>query len=161
MELSKALSLAEEIIEIIKPYCSKLEIAGSVRRKKEFVKDIELVVTTPNVNILKNKLGLYLLKENKIPFLKAGNKYVNFLYKGYKFDLFISDEDNFGLTFLIRTGSAEFSTRMLAQWKRVTEGGASVNGYLHDKSGNKFITPTEESVFQLLKLDFIDPEFRS
>ena len=161
MELSKALLLAEEIINIIKPYCSKLEIAGSVRRKKEFVKDIELVVTTPNVNTLKNKLGLYLLKENKIPFLKAGNKYVNFLYKGYKFDLFISDEDNFGLTFLIRTGSAEFSTRMLAQWKRVTEGGASVNGYLHDKSGNKFITPTEESVFQLLKLDFIDPEFRS
>ena len=161
MEISKAKSLAKEIIEIIKPYCSKLEIAGSVRRKKEFVKDIELVVTTPNVNTLKNKLGLYLLKENKIPFLKAGNKYVNFLYKGYKFDLFISDEDNFGLTFLIRTGSAEFSTRMLAQWKRVTEGGASVNGYLHDKSGNKYITPTEESVFELLKLDFIDPEFRS
>ena len=161
MELSKALSLAEEIIEIIKPYCSKLEIAGSVRRKKEFVKDIELVVTTPNVNILKNKLGLYLLKENKIPFLKAGNKYVNFLYKGYKFDLFISDEDNFGLTFLIRTGSAEFSTRMLAQWKRVTEGGASVNGYLHDKSGIKYLTPTEKSVFELLKLDFIEPEFRS
>ena len=161
MELSKALTLAEEIIEIIKPYCSKLEIAGIVRRKKEFVKDIELVVTTPNVNTLKNKLGLYLLKENKIPFLKAGNKYVNFLYKGYKFDLFISDEDNFGLTFLIRTGSAEFSTRMLAQWKRVTQGGASVNGYLHDKSSNKFITPTEESVFELLKLDFIEPEFRS
>jgi len=161
LELSKALTLAEEIIEIIKPYCSKLEIAGSVRRKKEFVKDIELVVTTPNVNTLKNKLGLYLLKENKIPFLKAGNKYVNFLYKGYKFDLFISDEDNFGLTFLIRTGSAEFSTRMLAQWKRVTQGGASVNGYLHDKSSNKFITPTEESVFELLKLDFIEPEFRS
>lgn len=161
MELAKAILLAEEIISIIKPYCSKLEIAGSVRRKKEFVKDIELVVTTPNVNTLKNKLGLYLLKENKIPFLKAGNKYVNFLYKGYKFDLFISDEDNFGLTFLIRTGSAEFSTRMLAQWKKLTQGGASVKGYLHDKSGNKYITPTEGSVFELLKLDFIDPEFRS
>lgn len=161
MELDKAIALAEEIISVIKPSCNKLEIAGSVRRKKEFVKDIELVVTTPNVKTLKNKLGLFLLKENKIPFLKAGNKYINFLYKGYKFDLFIADEDNFGLTFLIRTGSAEFSTRMLAHWKKITQGGASVNGYLHDKSSKKYLTPTEESVFELLHLDFVKPEFRS
>ena len=161
MELSRAISLAEEIIIIIKPYCTKLEIAGSVRRKKEFVKDIELVVTTPNVNTLKNKLGLFLLRANKIPFLKAGNKYINFLYKGYKFDLFVADDDNFGLTFLIRTGSVEFSTRMLAHWKKLTKGGASVNGYLHDRSGKKYLTPTEESVFEILNLDFIEPEFRS
>ncbi|MEO8666551.1 MAG: hypothetical protein ABI462_13750 [Ignavibacteria bacterium] len=160
MELHKAVTLAEEIIRIIKPYCNKLEIAGSVRRKKEIVKDIELVVTTPDVKTLKNKLGLFLLKENKIPFLKSGNKYINFLYKGYKFDLFVAAEDNFGLTFLSRTGSAEFTTRMLAHWKKITSGGSSVNGYLHDKEGNKYLTPTEESVFELLMLNFVDPKFR-
>src|SRR6187399_280312 len=130
MELEKAIILAQEIIDVIKPYCNKIEIAGSVRRKKELVKDIELVVTTPNLNTLKNKLGFFMLKENK-------------------FDLFVADENNFGLIFLIRTGSAEFSTKMLAQWKKVTKGGKSINGYLHDSEGNKYDTPTEESVFEL------------
>lgn len=161
MELKKAEALAIEIIEVIKPFCNKIEIAGSIRRKKEFVKDIELVVTTPNVNTLKNKLGFFLLNENKLPFLKAGNKYVNFKYKGYKFDLFIADQNNFGLTYLIRTGSAEFSTKVLAHWKKITEGGASINGYLHDKDGNKYHTPTEESVFELLQMKFVEPELRN
>ncbi|MEO8446450.1 MAG: hypothetical protein ABI528_03095 [bacterium] len=161
MDIQKGIELAREIIDVIKPHCNKIEIAGSIRRQKSIVKDIELVVTTPDINNLKNKLGLFLLKENKKPFVKSGNKYINFLHKGYKFDLFIADEDNFGIIFLVRTGSAEFSTRMLAQWKRVTKGGASRYGYLHDIEGKKYITKTEDEVFELLKVDFIEPEFRA
>ncbi len=43
MQLDKALEIAEKTKELLAPYCERIEIAGSIRRKKPEVKDIELV----------------------------------------------------------------------------------------------------------------------
>ena len=34
MEYQKALSIAEKVKEILSPFCERIEIAGSIRRKK-------------------------------------------------------------------------------------------------------------------------------
>ena len=65
MEYSLAKSLADELIVVLKPYCIKIEIAGSVRRKKEQVKDIEICIVPENPNKAFNELGKFLLKHNK------------------------------------------------------------------------------------------------
>jgi DNA polymerase/3'-5' exonuclease PolX len=46
MELIKARRIAEELVKILRPACSRVEIAGSIRREKSEVKDIELVAVT-------------------------------------------------------------------------------------------------------------------
>ena len=43
MELQKAKEIADSIIETLSPHCERCEIGGSIRREKEFVKDIEIV----------------------------------------------------------------------------------------------------------------------
>ncbi len=43
MKLDKALEIAERTKKLLAPYCERIEIAGSIRRKKPEVKDIELV----------------------------------------------------------------------------------------------------------------------
>ena len=44
MKLEDAEELAGEIVEHIHPFCERVEIAGSIRRKKSEVRDIDLVL---------------------------------------------------------------------------------------------------------------------
>lgn len=165
MELISAVNIANEIIKILNPYCKRIEIAGSTRREKPIVHDLELVAIPGNLNTMKNKLGIFLLSQpgaNKSkPFTKAGDKYIQFIYKSEQVDLFLASEDNWGLTFLLRTGSAEFSASMLARWKKVSGGGYSENGYLHKPDGERLITHEERDVFNLCNMKFIEPQFRT
>jgi len=165
MELLSAIGIANEITEIINPYCKRIEIAGSTRREKPIVHDLELVAIPNNLNTLKNKLGIYLMGQpgaNKSkPFTKAGDKYIQFNYKSEQVDLFLASENNWGLIYLIRTGSAEFSASMLARWKKVSGGGYSEHGYLHKPNGERLITREEIDFFNLCNMKFVEPQFRS
>ena len=79
--------------------------------------------------------------------------------------LFLAQPDNGGLTLLVRTGSAAFSTAMLARWKRRHGIGrdqpGSVDGRLVTREGRVVPTPEEVTVFQLLGLQPVPPERRS
>lgn len=44
MPLAKAQKIAENVKSFLEPYCQRVEIAGSVRREKTEVGDIEIVV---------------------------------------------------------------------------------------------------------------------
>ncbi len=165
MELCTAIQLANEIISFIKPYCNRVEIAGSTRRGKNTVHDLELVAIPKNINALKNKLGMHLLgmqgKNKSNPFIKGGERYIQFKYMNEQIDLFLASEDNWGLIYLIRTGSAEFSSKILARWKKVSGGGYSENGHLHTADGKVIITKEEIEVFKLCQMEFVAPELRS
>lgn len=164
MELNNAKEIAAEIIGLIEPYCIRIEVAGSTRRGKKTVHDLELVAIPHNINTLKNKLGIFLLKQEysnkKNPFMKAGERYIQFKYKHEQIDLFLANEDNWGLIYLMRTGSAEFSASMLAKWKKVSGGGYSENGYLHTADGKRITTREEIDFFRLCRMEFVAPELR-
>ena len=158
----EAKSIADELIDLMKPFCEKIEIAGSVRRKKRNVKDIEICLIPKDKNKLFNTLGLFLLKNNKqFKYNKNGDRYKQFTYKNVNIDLFICHKDNWGLLFLIRTGSAEFSTKILARWKKVSNRGYSKDGYLYDGKHEIHYTPEEIDVFNLCRMDWVEPELRN
>jgi DNA polymerase/3'-5' exonuclease PolX len=85
-------------------------------------------------------------------------------YPGLQVDLFLAQADNWGLTLLVRTGSAEFSAAVLACWKRVQgigrEQPGSVDGRLVTRDGQVVPTPDEETFFHLLGLEPIEPARR-
>ncbi len=162
MEYSFAKSIADELINVLAPFCIKAEIAGSVRRKKEQVKDIEICVVPQNPNKAFNELGKFLLRQNKdFKYVKNGSRYKQFRYKDCQIDLFIARPDNWGLIFLMRTGSAAFSSHVLATWKRVSGGGESREGYLYDRNNRIVYTFEEKDVFGLCKMHYVEPELRS
>jgi len=80
-------------------------------------------------------------------------------------DLFLAPPDNWGLTLLARTGSAVFSTAMLARCKRRHGLGraqpGSVAGRLVTRDGHVVPTPEEQTVLQLLGMQPVPPDRRS
>jgi DNA polymerase/3'-5' exonuclease PolX len=73
MTLEEARDTALDLIREISPFCKRVEIAGSVRRQKEYhIKDIEIVII-PNNNWLHDLRKFIMYYQGKFP-----SKYTKF-----------------------------------------------------------------------------------
>jgi DNA polymerase/3'-5' exonuclease PolX len=156
MKLQEAKKIAEKYLNLLSPYCSRFAIAGSVRREKPEVHDIEIVVI-PNIQTI----DYFCDEVNKLKKVKGepkGKYTQRVLPEGINLDLFIATERNWGNIFAIRTGSADFSYKILAcGW--VKAGYKSVNGML-TKNGQEIECREEEDLFKLIGVPFVEPRLR-
>jgi len=85
-------------------------------------------------------------------------------YPDLQGDLFLAEADNWGLILPVRTSSAEFSTAVLARWKRrqviSPERAGGVGSQLVRRDGVVAPTPEEATVFELLGVPWVAPEQR-
>jgi DNA polymerase/3'-5' exonuclease PolX len=158
MTLDYALKSADQIVGCLRLYCHRIEVAGSVRRKKPAdIKDIEIVLipktslagalaTMINTQWGRPSIGVWPAKYTKIR-------------SACSIDIFTVTPETWGLLFFIRTGPAEFSHKALTRWKQLT-GGHSEGGRLTNPDGTRIATPEEKDVFAALQWDFIPPEKR-
>ncbi|HXI16215.1 MAG TPA: hypothetical protein VNM48_07575 [Chloroflexota bacterium] len=185
--LAEAEAIAQELVGRLALACSRLEIAGSIRRRRPDVGDIELVAVPrrdapvitdlfgtrhdgPPVNLL-DALCLELLIKNELrdrPDKNGrpafGERYKRLSYKGVGLDLFsVFEPAQFGVIYTIRTGSAEFSQRLVTPrlmggWLPV---GMSVkDGALWDR-GRLIETQEEVEFFRAIGAEFLPPERRT
>ena len=161
--------IAAAIVADLAPSCARIQVAGSVRRRKEVVGDIELVAIPRYVpaglfgDCTTNLLWEHLHAGDAYRFTKGdhptGRYYQLTLprHAGVQLDLFLAQPDNWGLTLLVRTGSAAFSTALLARWKRRQGLGraqpGSVDGRLVTRDGRVVPTPEKERVSILSRTD--------
>ena len=127
MVLQEARRVAKDFIQKIKPFVKRVEIAGSVRRERPLVKDIEIVLIPDPRQIweLVDEFGKY----RKLKGSFAG-KYFQIQTRGVKVDVFVASEENWGVIYSIRTGSARFSKDVIAgTWARL--GYHSIGGVLY------------------------------
>ena len=133
MELLEARKIAIDICYLLQPHCSKINIAGSIRRKKPEVKDIE-IVCSPNIYVASDLFGNALQSQRSAAFAQVANslgriikgdaaagRYMQIeLSNKLKLDLFIPDEADFYRQLAIRTGSADYSHQAIAgAWKKL------------------------------------------
>ena len=155
MKIDEAKKIADKYVEILKPYCLRIEIAGSIRREKPEVKDIEIVAIPGNIESFAREVN----KLQKVKGEPTGKYTQRILPEGISLDLFIANEKNWGLIFAIRTGSANFSHKILAcGW--VKKGCHSKDGKLIDKQGREIILREERDLFDLIGIPFLKPELR-
>ena len=162
--LAIAENWANDIMELLRPHCERLEIAGSIRRKKSRVGDIEIVaIPKPyETGIFESGLAKVV---NQWPKVKGELEYgitrytQRILHQTIKLDLFFAVPDNWGMILAIRTGSADFSHKFLAaRWSKL--GYRSEHGYLI--KGEKTINVREETeLFELLGLKYVEPQNRN
>ena len=167
MKLEQALPIAERTLELIRPHCYRAEIAGSVRRRKPEVKDIEIVAVPKPYErgllggLLESDLATVVNQWEKVKgeMIYGKTKYTQrILPEGIKLDLFFATPENWGLMYAIRTGSAGFSHKTLAcGW--VKQGYRSIDGYLTN-DGERVNVYEEEDLFRLAKLPWVKPEHR-
>lgn len=78
---------------------------------------------------------------------------------GITLDLFFANKENWGLIYALRTGSADYSHKVLATgWVKLgynSEGGQlSING-------KEINIPEEKDLFKLIGIPYIEPELRN
>lgn len=170
LPLARARDVAEDLVACFRTNAKRIEVAGSIRRRKPVIGDIELVCI-PTV-------GLYDLLDKWLASGKIlhtdpkrwGNRYRSFrhlvkvLDEYVQVDLFLQpDPSTWGVNMLLRTGSAEFSRKMVT--KR-SEGGFMPDCYqVRDArvwAGAKLLeTPEEEDIFALWGMDYVLPPQRT
>lgn len=161
MNLAEATAIAETIQAGLAPHCHRIAIAGSVRRRKAQVGDIEIVAIPKPYDVGLFASGIAPIV-NRWPKIKGELpcKYTQrLLPQGIKLDLFIATAANWGLILAIRTGSAEYSHLVLARgWS--ARGWKSIDGMLHNSAGVAVPTPNEEDVFNAARVPWVPPERR-
>ena len=176
MNIEQAVTLAEGIVSSIRPHCSRAEVAGSIRRRKPEVKDVEIVAQVSDWS------GLFSALEKWGAFIKPGvpdivpwppkegARYLRMiLNEGVKLDLFVTSPENWGGLFMMRTGSGVgpdgnpmkgFVPGMFGRWKKVSGGGKMNEGYPTLPDGRRVIVSEEEDFFALCGVEWIPAEER-
>lgn len=157
--------LALKIIGAIEPYCDKVEVAGSIRRRKDKVNDIDVVVQpkpqswVKAIEEIRRRFDAVTEKQGA----KLATLYVPFASKhgeGYlQVDLYRASKRTWGILLLIRTGSAKHNIYLCNLAIRKGYRLAYSKGLLNEK-GEVIASKTEREVFQALGLDYIQPEDR-
>ena len=153
MELERAKAIAEEVIKRLSPYCQRIQVAGSVRRQKPLVKDIDLVLIPSDPWNLSHEIaGLGYS-------YAAGDKLKRVSYNGVQVDLYYASEETWGMTLLVRTGSADHNIFLAARAKKMGLHFSVARG-IENKMGEVIASRTEEEVLSALGLNYIPPEER-
>jgi DNA polymerase/3'-5' exonuclease PolX len=132
MELQNALSIAGELVESLSPYCEIINVAGSCRRSRPMVKDIEIVCLS-KTKIIREVFGEELKRVRTKEFVGVveslgerfkgstiDGKYNKIkLKQGIMLDLFLPQSFDYYRIFAIRTGSDDYSKKVLAGgWRK-------------------------------------------
>ncbi len=153
MELERARKIAGEIVERLSPYCSRIEVAGSIRREKSIVRDIDIVL------IPYDPWNLSLMVAGLGPAKVMGDKLKRINYNGVQVDLYYATEKTWGMTLLVRTGSAAHNIKLAARAKKMGLHFSVARG-IENENGVVIASLTEEEVLNALGLDYIPPEER-
>ena len=157
MELEVAQKIATEVIERLSPYCQKIETAGSIRRRKAIVHDIDLVLIPSDAwNLEGEVLALASPFHPKM----SGEKLKRFDYNGAQVDLYYATPQTWATLLLIRTGSAKNNIRLCSRAKDMGWHLAASGDGLFNEKGERIAGDSEISIYNALGLPFQRPEER-
>ncbi len=157
MSLGQALILADEILNEMKKNknVSRINVAGSLRRMRETIGDIDILVTSSKPS---DVISYFTKMRDVSRIIATGptKASVN-LSNGMQIDLRVLPDKEYGSALMYFTGSKEHNVelRKIAITKRMK---LSEYGLL---SGKTFVAGhTEEGVYKKLGMQYIEPEMR-
>lgn len=146
-----ALEMAVMLKKNIEKYCDRVEIAGSIRRKKPNPRDIDLVIIPKNLSEVKRMLPH--------PFKRDGNKIISGYIDSIPYDIYVATPSNFEVILLWRTGSARHNIKLSTMakqkgWKMKLSQG------LFDEN-DKLIDNTERGIIEKILGKYVEPTERN
>lgn len=176
MKYKEALHLAQSWKKRLTPHCNRIEIAGSIRREKPEVKDIELLCIPKTVQLQSSMFAEEEATRHRDPGFPTaitaapqtriikGNphtgKYIQIELQDdeIKIDIFIATPENWGFMLAIRTGPADYSHKVLGR-RWVKFGYHGEDGILK-RGGVPVMVPEETDLYNLLDLTYLHPKER-
>jgi DNA polymerase/3'-5' exonuclease PolX len=181
--LEQAQSIADDVTAMFDSLCQTVTVAGSIRRQKEDVGDIEIVALPNNAGTLRARLDNLLAKgrieqalyrhvdgkgnESEVP--RWGEKLRCFLFREVTIELAIATPDNYGYSLWLHTGPADANKFVM---NKLIEEQASIRfndgfAWLTEYKGtnpmyrDKLAIPDEDTLFRALRMPFIAPRWRN
>lgn len=165
IDLESAALIALRWSDRLRPYCSRIEVAGSIRRGCETAGDIELVVIGDAGQIaehLDSYTGRGLFSAaHEVDIVLNGPKMKQWrdVVANATIDLFIATPEKWGVLFALRTGPAMFSRALVMQSH---QGGLLRDGYkVRDGrvwDGQEALeTPEERDFFKRTVCGWVEP----
>ena len=154
MELGKAKVIANIVVKALEPYCDRIEIAGSIRRQKPMVKDIDLVLIARdrwNLDLALMRMGNYKM---------SGKKITRVEMDAIPLDVYFATPETFATLLLIRTGSKENNIRLCSLAKKRGWHLAASGDGLFNQNWERIAGDTELSIYNALGLPYQRPEER-
>ena len=171
---------AQSLVALLAPACQRIEVAGSVRRGRQDVGDIELLCV-PRFQVQRDLFGqpvekvslldrrcLELVRSGHLDYRpnKAGaltfgpmNKLLLHQGTGIPVDVFTATTENWGMFLFVRTGPAGFIRQAMGRFRVLGMAGHAYGG-VTTASGEVVNCPAEEDVFNLLGWDRLPPGAR-
>ncbi|MEK6760531.1 MAG: hypothetical protein AABX93_01260 [Nanoarchaeota archaeon] len=157
------IKLSKKIINLLKPYSKKIQVAGSIRRNSENPVDIDIVLIPKDrlksshflKKMPKERIKEILNKKGK--FMQGGEKRVTFKIEGVKTELYYTIPEEWGaclLAYSSKKGS-EIGLRMVAKRQ-----GFKLNQHGLFKNGKNVASKTEEEIYHALGRSWKKPEDR-
>ena len=157
MELEQAENLGKEIIKALVRHVEKAEIAGSVRRRRPQVNDLDIVVIP--------KIWMWAsiptaLESLDLEFVRGKDEIFTFMSWLHHFtvEVYRATPQTWGTLLLIRTGSKMHNVKLCARAKEMGLMLSAKSGVLHH--GVVIASRTEDEIFKALQMDYVAPEQR-
>jgi DNA polymerase (family 10) len=146
--------LAKRIIKRIRPFCSKIQVVGSIRRKEKNPVDIDIVLI-PKTEENKDKIEEVLKEQGK--YVQGGEKRATFRIEGVKVELYYTNKEEWGAALLAYSSEfgAGIGLRMVAKRKGLK---LSQHGLFRGKK--KIAGKTEKQIYHALGRPWKPPEKR-
>lgn len=182
-----ALGAARDLLRYLKPFCARVKVCGSLRRKRPEVGDVEIVYISRTlpwpdpttlfaeeqpVAVVDHALELLVrlhvierrLNVHGSPAWGPLNKLARHRATGVPVDFFATEETRWANTVVCRTGPGDFNTRLASRaleigwsWNMGGEGFTRTSG--PDK-GTVRPMKSERDVFAFVGLEYLEPEDR-
>jgi DNA polymerase (family X) len=155
--LAEAKVYADAIVNHLKatPQLGQIEVAGSFRRRRETVGDLDLLVTCARCDAIMDRLATY---EAVAQVLARGTtKMTVRLRNGLQMDLRVVPEKSYGAALQYFTGSKAHNILVR---RRGQERGLKINEYGVFRGRKQIAGRSEEEVYQAVGLPWIPPELR-
>jgi DNA polymerase (family 10) len=157
--LSAVLTIGEQIVEHLRahPAADRVEIAGSARRMTDTCKDLDIIATAADPAALTHAFTQMQLLASVGSSGEAGAR--GLTHNGLRIDFRVVEPDQYGNVLQHLTGSKQHNVELreyaVRQGMHVSEYGVE-----EDESGTEHRCPTEEGVYEVLGLPYIEPELR-
>lgn len=162
LSLPVATAIIEEIVAALRStkLCEKIEVAGSFRRKRETVGDIDILATSKKPDeVIDFFCNLPLVDTITA---RGPSKATGFLRAGLDCDLRVVDPKSFGAALLYFTGSKDHNVhvRRLGNKKNLTLSEYGLYKGSAENKGKLVAAETEEEVYKAIGLTYVPPELR-
>lgn len=161
MNLIRAETKGKWLIKELEPFCDKVAIVGNIRRRKQSIDSIDILLA-PKGATLFQLMGKIVELGSEDGMIASNKKTIKLKdeLEDIKAVLWFTYLDKWPVTLLTKTGGAKSNQRIAKLCEQKNWHLSVSEGAIFDETGKKLLIDTEEDIYKQLGIQYIEPSWR-